>query len=66
MKTPSVENFAIAAVATALGGGIVIIRMSGKDVKNIASAIWRSKIPFHQIPKRTLVLGDVVSSKGGC
>ncbi len=55
----------IAAVATAAGGPIGVIRLSGADSEEIATSIWRSKFPFNQLPPRRLTLGEILSYPEG-
>ena len=62
--SPPTEDDSIAAIATGVGGSISIIRLSGKDALHIADTIWRSKRPICDMPKRKLVLGEIVNSMG--
>lgn len=53
----------IAAIATGLGGGIAIIRLSGPAARTLAAAVWR---PLRPAPwrARRLVLGTVLDAAG--
>ena len=64
MKAYPTEDDSIAAIATGVGGSISIIRLSGKDVIHIADKVWRSHTPIANMPKRKLVLGEMVNNQG--
>jgi tRNA modification GTPase len=49
----------IAALATAPGGSIAIIRVSGKDALDIASKVWQGKSRIEEHDRR-LVLGQMI------
>ena len=63
MTESSNEDDSIAAIATGVGGGISIIRLSGKDAVMIADKVWRYQTPICKLPQRKLVLGEIVNSK---
>ena len=54
----------IVACATAIGGPIAIIRLSGPAAVAIAAALWRGRRPLDQAPYRTLRLGQVATAEG--
>jgi tRNA modification GTPase len=54
----------IVAVATALGGPIAIIRLSGPAAVACAAALWHGHSPLDQAPQRTMRLGRVATAAG--
>ena len=54
----------IAAFATAVGGPVAIIRISGNGALDTAGAVWRGKEPLDRARPRQLHLGTLVSSTG--
>ena len=49
----------IAAPASAVGGAVTVIRLSGPDVLNIANTVWQGKKPLSDANKRKMMLGKV-------
>ncbi len=54
----------IAAPASAPGGAVGIIRVSGPDAVAVCSRVWRATRPLAEIPVRTLELGRIVDAAG--
>ena len=54
----------IAAICTAPGGAISIIRISGKKALSISEKIWESKKPLSEYNIRSLNLGNCKTSSG--
>ena len=50
----------IAAAATALGGAIAVIRISGPGAETVAAQVWRGRRPLGAIPARHLEMGEIV------
>ncbi len=54
----------IAAIATPIGiGGIGIIKISGRNAKNIAQKIFRPKRPIESFDSFRLCLGHIIDPK---
>lgn len=49
----------IAAIATGVGGGIAIIRISGPEARSIGNALWRGKRGLERAMARRLLYGQV-------
>ncbi len=49
----------IVAPATAIGGAITIIRLSGPDVLAISRQVWKGHTSLGEAPPRTMLLGKV-------
>jgi tRNA modification GTPase len=49
----------IAAPASAVGGAVTVIRLSGPDVLAIANTVWQGKKPLSDANKRKMMLGKV-------
>lgn len=58
------ETDTIAAFATALGGALAVIRVSGPEAVALAQRVWRGASPLAAAPFRTLRLG-VARHAGG-
>ncbi|MFA5203208.1 MAG: tRNA uridine-5-carboxymethylaminomethyl(34) synthesis GTPase MnmE [Lentisphaeria bacterium] len=54
----------IAAIATALGGAVAIVRVSGRDAPAVATRLWQGSPPLPELPPRTLTLGRVCDRDG--
>ncbi len=54
----------IAAIATAVGGAVAILRLSGADALAIAESCWRGSPPLHRQPPRRLCLGEILDPEG--
>lgn len=54
----------IAAFATAVGGAIVVVRLSGPCALAIAARVWQGRAPLEQRPHRCLRLGVVRGDAG--
>ena len=54
----------IAAIATALGGAIAVIRVSGADAVAVAQRLWQGKPALARLPPRVLTLGRVGDAAG--
>ncbi|MEI8079444.1 MAG: tRNA modification GTPase, partial [bacterium] len=54
----------IAALATALGGAIAVIRVSGADAVAVAQRLWQGKPALARLPPRLLTLGRVSDAAG--
>jgi len=54
----------IAALATAVGGPVVVIRLSGPRALAVAGAVWRVAAPLARPPFRQMRLGQVVGAGG--
>ena len=54
----------IAAIATALGGAIAVIRVSGADAVAMAQRLWQGKTALARLPPRVLTLGRVGDAAG--
>jgi tRNA modification GTPase len=61
---PAADTDTIAALATAVGGPIAIIRLSGPGAVTCAAALWRGHKSLDQPPYRTLHLGQVATAEG--
>ena len=53
----------IAALATAVGGAVAIVRISGEEAVQVADRVWRGRSSLAELPPRTLHLGRL--SDGG-
>jgi tRNA modification GTPase len=49
----------IAAPASAVGGAVTVIRLSGPDVLQIANNVWKGKKPLSSSNVRRMMLGEV-------
>ena len=49
----------IAAPASAVGGAVTVIRLSGPDVLQIANRVWKGKKPLSSANVRRMMLGEV-------
>lgn len=58
------RNDTVAALATAVGGAVAVVRVSGPDAVAVASSAWRGFAPLFELPPRVLHLGRVVSEDG--
>ncbi len=56
-------NTTIAAPATAPGGTLMVIRISGPKAIEITDKIWKAKKPLHSIPPGTATAGNVVDNR---
>ena len=56
----------IVAPATAVGGAVMVIRLSGSQAIAIADKIFRGKAPLAQAKGYTLHYGTIVNSEGEC
>ncbi len=54
----------IVAFATAVGGPIVVIRVSGPDAVSIVSTVWKGRTPLGAHPRRCLRLGAIEGPAG--
>jgi len=54
------EEETITALATAVGGAISIIRISGSKALKIAKQIWQSKKSLEEYPPRSMNLGSII------
>ncbi|NLZ60244.1 MAG: tRNA uridine-5-carboxymethylaminomethyl(34) synthesis GTPase MnmE [Lentisphaerae bacterium] len=54
----------ICAPATALGGALSIIRISGPDAIALAAALWRGRLALAELPARYLALGSLHGADG--
>lgn len=50
----------IAALATAPGGALAVIRVSGSGTLDAVQTVWRGKQPLNQVPHRTMRLGRII------
>lgn len=48
----------IAAPASAVGGAVTVIRISGPDALHIGNAVWQGKVPLSDRNKRKMLLGN--------
>lgn len=55
----------IAALCTAPGGALAIIRISGPDALNIAEKVWTGSRPLSEEPPRRLSFGFALDENGG-
>jgi len=53
------DHDTIAAIATGLGGGLTILRLSGPAAATLGGQLWQGRRPLPQLPPRTLTLGRV-------
>ena len=49
----------IAAPASAVGGAVTVIRLSGPGVLQIANSVWKGKKPLSAANVRRMMLGEV-------
>ena len=49
----------IAAPASAVGGAVTVIRLSGPEVLNIANTVWQGRTPLSAANARKMLLGKV-------
>ncbi|OGV63770.1 MAG: tRNA uridine-5-carboxymethylaminomethyl(34) synthesis GTPase MnmE [Lentisphaerae bacterium RIFOXYB12_FULL_65_16] len=54
----------IAAIATAVGGAVAVVRISGPCAAEIAGGVWQGREPLRQAPFRVLRLGRIVAAEG--
>ena len=47
----------IAAPASAVGGAVTILRISGPEALSIANRVWKGKVPLGDSNKRKMLLG---------
>jgi len=64
MTSPLNDNDTIAALATAIGGPVAIIRISGPDALGVAERVWRATGPLGSAAPRTLRLGRIGTGNG--
>ncbi len=59
-------NDTIAALATPVGGGVAVVRISGPHAVELAEQVWRcrNRRPLAQLPARTLHLGEAGEADG--
>lgn len=50
----------VAALATAVGGGVAVIRISGPDALKIGNAVWKSKRTLCSDTVRRMMLGHII------
>ncbi|NOY80473.1 MAG: tRNA uridine-5-carboxymethylaminomethyl(34) synthesis GTPase MnmE [Kiritimatiellaeota bacterium] len=62
--TASAGPDTIAAVATALGGAVAVIRVSGPEAVVAVQRVWRSRTSLDRPPFRQLRLGRVLDASG--
>lgn len=55
----------ICAIATAIGGAVSIIRLSGPAAVAVAGRVWHGRGPLSELPSRQLSLGSLRRSDGG-
>ena len=63
MKKSS-DRDTIAALCTAPGGALNILRISGPDALNVGTAVWHGRHELGSAPRRTMLLGKVCSRPG--
>lgn len=63
-RSPASETDTIAAFATALGGALAVIRVSGPEAVAAGQRVWQGAAPLASPPCRTLRLG-VARNAGG-
>lgn len=56
---PLFSSDAIAALATAVGGAVAIVRVSGEGAARVASSCWTGRRPLADLPAREMHLGQV-------
>ena len=64
MNAAALPDDTIAAIASGLGGGLAIVRLSGPRALALAGAVWRGRRPLAQLPPRTLHLGRLRNARG--
>ncbi|NMA45583.1 MAG: tRNA uridine-5-carboxymethylaminomethyl(34) synthesis GTPase MnmE [Lentisphaerae bacterium] len=55
----------ICAIATAVGGAVSIIRLSGPDAVAVAGRVWHGRVALSALPARQLTLGSLRRTDGG-
>lgn len=60
------SNVTICALATAVGGAIAVIRLSGPESIAIADRVWRGQATLTVSPARQLMLGKLLAADGSC
>ncbi|MCF7854328.1 MAG: tRNA uridine-5-carboxymethylaminomethyl(34) synthesis GTPase MnmE [Candidatus Pacebacteria bacterium] len=61
---PPIQDDTIAAIATAVGGAIAVIRISGPDALDYGQAVWRGACPLAACQPRQLQLGSILDADG--
>jgi tRNA modification GTPase len=51
-------------LATAVGGPVAIIRISGPRALAVAGQVWQGRAPLSELPARELHLGRIIGEKG--
>ncbi len=54
----------ICAIATAVGGAVAIVRISGNDAYSLASSCWKGTVPLEKLPARVMYLGAFSGEHG--
>lgn len=58
-----IANTTIVAPATAPGGALMVIRISGPQAITIANSIWQAKTPLQAQPPGTAAVGNIVDNQ---
>lgn len=56
-KPTSSQGEAVAALATAVGGAVAIVRVSGEGAVQVVEGVWRGRRSLAELPPRSLHLG---------
>jgi len=64
MQPPWASADTIAAVSTAVGGAIAVIRVSGPEAVEVVSRTWRGPRPLAESPPQRLIFGRIVDNEG--
>ncbi len=63
-SSKSIMGDTIAALASAVGGAVAVVRVSGPSAVAVATAAWRGKRPLSAAVPRCLTLGTVLDNDG--
>ena len=58
------DHDTICALATAVGGAIAVIRLSGSEAIQVAERVWQGERRLAEAPARQLLLGRLLGSEG--
>lgn len=54
----------ICAIATAVGGAVAIVRISGSEAFSLAAPCWKGAVPLNELPPRVMCLGAFAGKHG--